>query len=46
MVSNREKEFDFGKNVGELTKLKDCLIDLSEKYGLGRSFLKKKTTMN
>ena len=30
MVLNREKEFDFGKNVGELTKFKDCLIDLSE----------------
>ena len=38
MVSNREKEFNFGKNAEELTKLKDCLIELSEKYGLGEIF--------
>ena len=38
MVSNHEKEFNFGKNAEELTKLKDCLIELSEKYGLGEIF--------
>ncbi len=41
MTSNRDKEFDFGKNVEELTKLKDCLVDLSEKYGLGEIFFEK-----
>ena len=38
MVSNRDKEFNFRKNVEEFTKFKDCLIDLSEKYGLGEIF--------
>ena len=38
MVSNHEKKFNFGKNAEELTKLKDCLIELSEKYGLGEIF--------
>ena len=38
MVSNRDKEFNFRKNAEELTKHNDCLIDLSEKYGLGEIF--------
>ena len=41
LISNREKEFDFGKNVEEFTKFKDCLIKLSEKYGLGEIFFEK-----
>ena len=38
MFKNKEKEFHFKKNVEEFTKFKDCLIDLSEKYGLGEIF--------
>ncbi len=41
LISNREKEFDFGKNVEEFTKFKDCLIKLSKKYGLGEIFFEK-----